>query len=185
MWTFIKETIFAILIPTPFFRDITIDYYYKEPNFQYLIQYSLNDFMTIATITRFVYSLIYLDKLFEYNSNASYRIIKLLGNNINFSFFIRCLFAEKALPTVFLFLQGTTFYFTLIIRILEWDNFKVDYSDIFSSLWFTYITMVTVGYGDFVPITTYGRIFSFIICLAGVMNIYLVTVILSDKLKLK
>jgi len=141
--------------------------------------------MTILTLVRFVYSLNYLDKTFEYNSNASYRIIRLLGNNINFSFFIWCLFSEKALGTVFILLLGALLFFSLIIRILEWDNPFSDFSDFFNCVWFIFITMVTVGYGDYTPITAYGWIFSFFICIAGVMNTYMITVILSDKLKLK
>lgn len=141
--------------------------------------------MIILTLVWFLYSLTYLDKIFEYNSNATYRIIKLLGNNINFSFFIRCLFSEKALLTVFSILLGAIIYFSLILRIFEWDNPFSDFSDFFNCVWFIFITMVTVGYGDYTPITAFGWIFSFFICITGVMNTYMITVILSDKLKLK
>lgn len=136
--------------------------------------------MIIITVIRFIYSLNYLDKLFVYNSNASYRIIKLLGNNINFSFFIRCLFSEKALETVFVFLFGITAFFTVIIRILEFDNPKFEFSDMFNSMWFSFVTMVTVGYGDFTPISMYGKVFSFFIGITGVMLTNLITVVLSE-----
>ena len=141
--------------------------------------------MLVVVIFRFVYSLTYLDKLFEYNSNASYRIIKLLGKNINFSFFIRCLFEEKALITVFAILFITIITFSFTIRIFEFNNPYNDFANFYNSMWFSFITMVTVGYGDYIPITMYGRIFSFFLGVVGVMNTYLITVILSDKLSLK
>jgi len=52
-------------------------------------------------------------------------------------------------------------------------------------MWFSIITMTTVGYGDYLPITIYGRFSSFFLGVVGVMNTYLITVILSDKLSLK
>ena len=45
--------------------------------------------------------------------------------------------------------------------------------------------MVTVGYGDYSPISLYGRVFSFILGVWGVMNTYLITIILSERLTLK
>jgi len=66
------------------------------------------------------------------------------------------LFSEKALGTVFILLLGALLFFSLIIRILEWDNPFSDFSDFFNCVWFIFITMVTVGYGDYTPITAYG-----------------------------
>ena len=72
--------------------------------------------------------------------------------------------------------------FSNIIWIFEFDNPVKNYSNFYNSMWFTFITMVTVGYGDYYPISTYGWVFSFILGVWGVMNIYLITIILSDKI---
>ena len=182
----INEFIFAIFIPLPFTREITFTYKFTaDDNEIFYIIYNLNDIFVIASIIRFIYSLTYLEKLFEYNTNSSYRIIKLLGNNINFSFFIRCLFAEKALKTVFVILATTTITFAITIRIFEYDNPFVDFSNFYNAIWFSFITMVTVGYGDYVPITAFGRVLSFFLGVTGVLNTYLITVILSEKVKMK
>lgn len=141
--------------------------------------------MKVLSLVRFVFAINYLDKIFEYNSNASYWIIKLLGNDINFSFFIRCLLAEKAVITVFIFFISIIFFFSFIIWIFEWDNPFSDFSDLWNCVWFVFITMTTVGYGDYLPITIYGRLLSFLICISGVMTVNLITVILADKLALK
>ena len=41
------------------------------------------------------------------------------------------------------------------------------FSSIFSSLWWSVVTLTTVGYGDVIPITVGGRIFTFIILMIG------------------
>ena len=181
----IIEIIISFLIPNPYFKEIQIEYEYTQHREILIIQYSTNDFMTVITIFRFLFAVKYLDKLFDYNSNSSYRIIKLLGNNINFSFFIRCLFEEKALITVFAIFFTTILTFSFTIRIFEFNNPYDDFQNFYNSAWFSIITMTTVGYGDYLPITIYGRFSSFFLGVVGVMNIYLITVILSDKLALK
>ena len=45
--------------------------------------------------------------------------------------------------------------------------------------------MVTVGYGDYTPVSIYGRIFSFILGVVGIIVTYLITVILTEKFFLK
>jgi len=41
------------------------------------------------------------------------------------------------------------------------------YQSIFHSLWWSVITLTTVGYGDMVPVTLGGRIFTFVILILG------------------
>lgn len=79
----------------------------------------------------------------------------------------------------------TIMTFATIIRIFEYDNPFNDFYNFYNAMWFSFITMVTVGYGDYIPITIYGRILSFCLGIVGVLNTYLITVILSEKLTLK
>ncbi len=107
----------------PIYNDFkfTYNFYYSEEK-SCVLTYTPNEFMIVLSMFRFIYSIVYLNKLFEYNSNASYRIIKLLGNNINVSFFIRCLFNERALLTVSFIYCISILTFSFSIRIFEFDN---------------------------------------------------------------
>ena len=42
-----------------------------------------------------------------------------------------------------------------------------EFASIFHSLWWAVVTLTTVGYGDVVPITIGGRIFTFCLLLVG------------------
>lgn len=45
------------------------------------------------------------------------------------------------------------------------------FTSVFESLWWAIVTLTTVGYGDVVPITTGGRIFTFFVLLIGLGTI--------------
>lgn len=58
------------------------------------------------------------------------------------------------------------------------DNFK----SIFDGLWWAVATLTTVGYGDVYPITTGGRIFTFIILILGLGVVAVPTGIIASAL---
>ena len=66
----------------------------------------------------------------------------------------------------------------LIITFLE----KGDFVEIKNSLWWTIVTMTTVGYGDIYPITTGGKIFTSIITLIGIGIVAIPTGLLASSL---
>ena len=41
------------------------------------------------------------------------------------------------------------------------------FSSVFASLWWSIVTLTTVGYGDVYPVTTGGRVFTFFVLLVG------------------
>ena len=56
------------------------------------------------------------------------------------------------------------------------------FSSIFSSLWWSAVTLTTVGYGDVYPITVGARIFTFVILLIGLGLVSLPAGIISSVL---
>lgn len=56
------------------------------------------------------------------------------------------------------------------------------FSSIFSSLWWSVVTLTTVGYGDVVPITVGGRIFTFFILMIGLGIIAIPSGMISSAL---
>lgn len=56
------------------------------------------------------------------------------------------------------------------------------FSSIFSSLWWSVVTLTTVGYGDVYPITIGGRIFTFVILMIGLGIIAIPSGMISSAL---
>jgi voltage-gated potassium channel len=73
---------------------------------------------------------------------------------------------------------------TVGIYLLEYilsGNEESPYSSVFDSLWWTVVTFTTVGYGDMSPVTIPGRIFTFMVMAAGLINFSIVVSLVTDK----
>lgn len=85
--------------------------------------------------------------------------------------------------------QSSIVYFTILaltfalgIRVLEKDNPYREFDDLFNSLYFSVITLTTVGYGDFTPVTPSGRFFSIIMMILGIININMINFSFVSKI---
>ena len=66
----------------------------------------------------------------------------------------------------------------IIISFIEGGAFQ----NIGNSLWWTIVTMTTVGYGDIVPITVGGKIFTSFISFIGIGVVSIPTALLASSL---
>lgn len=60
----------------------------------------------------------------------------------------------------------------------------MDFESLENSIWFVWITMTTVGYGDFYPKTIFGRVLTIIISIWGIFIVSMMVVVLSNFLAL-
>jgi voltage-gated potassium channel len=75
-----------------------------------------------------------------------------------------------------LFLSGAGIYF------FENPVQPEQFSSVFTSLWWAVATLTTVGYGDIYPITTGGKIFTFLVLMIGLGMVAVPAGILSSSL---
>jgi voltage-gated potassium channel len=77
------------------------------------------------------------------------------------------------LVRIFLIAISLMTIFGILIHFIEPDTFP----SYFDGIWWAVITMSTVGYGDFVPVSTEGRIFGVVLILvgAGFLSTYFIT----------
>ena len=59
--------------------------------------------------------------------------------------------------------------FSVLIHFLEKDLQPEAFGNILDSMWYGIATLTTVGYGDVVPITLGGRIFTIIVLILGLL----------------
>ena len=112
-----------------------------------------------------------------------FRIIKLIRYNKAIRRFQNAFIMIKQELIMFSVVSLILFYLSAVgIYYFENSVQPEAFSSIFSSLWWSVVTLTTVGYGDIVPITIGGRIFTFIILMIGLGIIAIPSGIISSAL---
>jgi voltage-gated potassium channel len=112
-----------------------------------------------------------------------FRLFKLVRYNRAIKHFARAISIAKEEILLFFFITLILIYLSAVgIYYFEHEANPKDFASIFDSLWWAIITLTTVGYGDVYPVTTGGRIFTFVILMIGLAVIAIPTGILSSAL---
>lgn len=112
-----------------------------------------------------------------------FRILKLVRYNKAIKELIYAISVAKEQIFLFLFITFILIYLAAVgIYYFEHAAQPEKYTSIFDSLWWSIITLTTVGYGDVYPITIGGRVFTFFILLIGLGIVAIPTGIISSAL---
>ncbi|MDY2587451.1 ion transporter [Winogradskyella aquimaris] len=112
-----------------------------------------------------------------------FRLLKLVRYNKAMSHFAKAMMLAKEQIILFMGVTLVLIYFAAIgIYYFENEAQPEHFSSIFDSLWWSIVTLTTVGYGDVYPITVGGRIFTFFILLIGLGIVAIPTGIISSSL---
>ena len=112
-----------------------------------------------------------------------FRLLKLVRYNRAMMQFTRAMLMSKEQIILFMGVTLILIYFSAVgIYYFENEAQPEHFSSIFDSLWWSIITLTTVGYGDVYPITIGGRMFTFFILLIGLGIVAIPTGIISSSL---
>lgn len=112
-----------------------------------------------------------------------FRLLKLVRYNKAMRHFTRAMLMAKEQIILFMAITLVLIYFAAVgIYYFENEAQPEYFSSIFDSLWWSIVTLTTVGYGDVYPITVGGRIFTFFILLIGLGIVAIPTGIISSSL---
>ena len=112
-----------------------------------------------------------------------FRLLKLARYNRAMRHFGKAMFMAKEQIILFMAITLVLIYFSAVgIYYFEHDVQPEHFSSIFESLWWSIITLTTVGYGDVYPITVGGRVFTFFILLIGLGIVAIPTGIISSSM---
>ncbi|WP_299115399.1 ion transporter [uncultured Winogradskyella sp.] len=112
-----------------------------------------------------------------------FRLLKLVRYNRAMRHFTKAMLMAKEQIVLFMGVTLVLIYFAAIgIYYFENEAQPEHFSSIFDSLWWSIVTLTTVGYGDVYPITVGGRVFTFIILLIGLGIVAIPTGIISSSL---
>ncbi|WP_411896023.1 ion transporter [Winogradskyella sp. A2] len=112
-----------------------------------------------------------------------FRLLKLVRYNKAMRHFTKAMLMAKEQIILFMAITLVLIYFAAVgIYYFENEAQPEHFSSIFESLWWSIITLTTVGYGDVYPVTMGGRIFTFFILLIGLGIVAIPTGIISSSL---
>lgn len=111
------------------------------------------------------------------------RLLKLVRYNSAIKRFSKAILIAKEELIIFSFASLVLLYLAAV-GIYHFEHYAQPdvFRSIFDSLWWAVCTLTTVGYGDVYPITTGGRIFTFMILMLGLGLIAVPTGIIASAL---
>ncbi len=122
----------------------------------------------ISILPFYVASGIDLRSLRAFRMLRLFRVLKLVRYSKAIQRFHRAFLIAREELILYLFVTLLLLYLAAVgIYYFENDAQPDTFSSVFHSLWWAVATLTTVGYGDVYPITTGGRIFTFLVLLIG------------------
>jgi voltage-gated potassium channel len=90
--------------------------------------------------------------------------------------------AEQAIADrrVFRYLAGATLVLTFASGFLVWTIDREDFPTLGDALWWALVTLATVGYGDIVPHSAWGRVVGSVVIVIGVTFLAVLTAIVTS-----
>ena len=150
-----------------FLAEYVLRVFVSKKPFNYIFSfYGIIDFLAIAPY--FVSSFVDLRFLRAFRIFRIFRVLKLVRYNKA----IRrvTIAAKEVKEEVALFLIATLILIFIVsagIYFFENEAQPDKFQSVFHSMWWTIVTLTTVGYGDVYPITVGGKIFTFFILILG------------------
>ncbi|WP_198659450.1 ion transporter [Winogradskyella aurantiaca] len=112
-----------------------------------------------------------------------FRLLKLVRYNKAMRHFTEAMLLAKEQIILFMGVTLILIYFSAVgIYYFENEAQPDHFSSVFDSLWWSIVTLTTVGYGDVYPITVGGKVFTFFILLIGLGIVAIPTGIISSSL---
>ena len=116
----------------------------------------------------------------RYLSPSSIRISTMRGFYPGMVYCIKSIFKDHPFSFILGIYAFTFTMFTIAFRITENVIYNNTPSDIYTNMaWMTVITMTTVGYGDYAPKTSLGRLIGLFCISSGVLIMAIMVVVLT------
>ncbi|CAG9331683.1 unnamed protein product [Blepharisma stoltei] len=162
----ILEIIMLLVFPYPFMHaGIPMPFRWQYETLT--VCYTLSEIFYVIMFGRFIFLLRALANFAPYEDHLARRYCERNNVKANVRFSFKCILKQHPLYMVaYVIGIPTIFILGSLVRIFERpliDLSGQDYQNPLNALWLMFTTMATIGYGDFYPISFFGRM----ICVLG------------------
>lgn len=163
------ESIYLLIFQ---YQNLTGYIVFSQLGYTVIVPYS--SILTSICLFRFFYIFKLVTIFSKLNDTKSEIIINQNNTKAGFVFLFKSIQKEQPFLVLFLILLLTCLCFGFSIRIFElyyWEtqeNKLQDWNYQWNAVWLIFVSMTTVGYGDFYPKTHLGRILLVVSCFIGV-----------------
>ncbi|OMJ71596.1 hypothetical protein SteCoe_30143 [Stentor coeruleus] len=151
------------------------------------LKYKLSLLLTVVMMLRVYHIVRFISSVSKYKTSRCQRLCKIYGAQPDNFFALKCIMQEGPVSVIaWMFVSGMLIA-AYALRVFEAPTVEYggkDFSTFGNAIWCVIVTMATVGYGDYYPVTLPGRIVGFIACIWGVLTVSLTTVTFSNLLSL-
>lgn len=188
---YVLETFLLCIFPVNYLNgiifviiDIYINYRFQFMETDYIRKLKINYIiMKIFIVTRVIILVKFLMIFNYYWSPRSQRFCKIFGVEMNFTFIFKSIL--RSFPFTVLFVSTTIIitigsYLILIFERLHYMTPYTRLNNYSSCFYYSFISMMTVGYGDKVAVSIFGRLMLILVALGGVFILAMTTVIFTD-----
>jgi hypothetical protein len=182
-WRFLLETLVNLPHPIWWLRHQSFES--QVDMLAVTVHYSFNSLLSIWTMARLYLLVRLVCAMSVFRTSRAQRVCQVQGTQADNWFAARGLMAAYPASVLIVLLFGSAVVAGWMLYIFEsplspYTNIDYSYKN---TLWLVLISMTTVGYGDFYPCTTPGRIVVILACIWGVIILSLIVLALTTQLE--
>ena len=174
---FFIEILLNIIQPFPYL-EFTFKYNQGK---EFKVKLSFSHICTILMVIRIYLTIKLLNYYTIWTNARSKRIGKLQGIEVDSNFAIKVILKQTPVTFIIIICLFFILIFSFLLRGFEYFDIDIesDFHTLWNTIWLNFITMSTVGYGDYAPKTIFGKLFSIITCLMGNFLLSMLVAVLS------
>lgn len=186
---FVFDVFLNVLVPYPYLDwIITTNQIDRNVNELIAIEYLWSDIIYILLLFRLTYLIRASINYSIFTDHFANTIAKDYRVKCNIRFALKCIIKTQHIKIVLIFLWASVFILGFALMVMERPYFiaigRHEFDFITNGMWLVFVTMMTIGFGDFSPMTSFGKYLIFVCGLWGVFISSLIVVCLYGLLDL-
>lgn len=190
--SFFKTSLFYLMLCEIFltaliqYPNIEKVFFYEE--FGHYMIFPLSTFLATISLLRVTFVIKLLKSLTRWTDYSSEIVCEKYACSANESFAFKAFQKENPFSVLFAIFIISCIGFGMAIKNFEclyWEHQKDDdtmqWTYSWNAMWFVFVSMTTVGYGDFYPKTQVGRVITIFCCLVGCYFVSSMMVFMTNK----